>query len=117
MEAERGIYCTRWNSIRIINRAPGKEEEEEEEENPTTFSKHSVTKPLRRVRYVNVLVFVRRLMLPFRAEPGMKLLRPAVFRLCGMLPPFPRYTLMSCKNPLGAKQAQHLFLAVTGGKG
>lgn len=48
MEAERGIYCTRWNSIRIINRAPG--EEEEEEENPTTFSKRSVTKPPCRVR-------------------------------------------------------------------
>lgn len=44
MEAEWGIYCTRWNSIRIINRAPG------EEENPTTFSKHSVTKPLCRGR-------------------------------------------------------------------
>lgn len=45
MEDEWGIYCTRWNSIIIINRAPG----EEEEKNHATFSKHPVTKPLHHV--------------------------------------------------------------------
>lgn len=99
MEAEWGIYCTWCNSVRIINCSSG----EQEEENPTTFSKRAVTKPLRHA--------------PECPHVCLKLLWPAVFFLCSVLPPFPCYSLMRCKNPLGVQQVQHLFLDVIGGKG